>query len=118
MSKRVVELLTMHLAPKQILINAHVKMRQDLLLPMKSNVRSRKLKIESNSAEPKVEMIFLEAARDQLLPSSRTASPERIDKNQRGIRAGLGETNLFSLHPDSAHRHQTRCYCYCHTPSI
>ncbi|HVF21925.1 MAG TPA: cation diffusion facilitator family transporter, partial [Pyrinomonadaceae bacterium] len=28
--ERVVELLTMHLAPKQILINAHVKLRQDL----------------------------------------------------------------------------------------
>ena len=29
--EKVVELLTMHLAPKQILINAHLKMRPDLL---------------------------------------------------------------------------------------
>ena len=61
--ERVVELLTMHLAPKQILINAHVKMRDDLrteqIVQTIEEVEDRIKK-----AEPKVEMIFLEAARD------------------------------------------------------
>lgn len=61
--ERVVELLTMHLAPKQILINAHVKLRPEL------NTGSVVTTIEEieqriKSAEPKVEMIFLETARD------------------------------------------------------
>jgi cation diffusion facilitator family transporter len=61
--ERVVELLTMHLAPKQILINAHVKLRPNL------NTGSIVTSIEEieqriKSAEPKVEMIFLETARD------------------------------------------------------
>ena len=61
---RVVELLTMHLAPKQILINAHVKMRQGLML---DEVERTVLEVEDKikQVEPKVEMIFLEAARDQ-----------------------------------------------------
>jgi hypothetical protein len=75
MLKRVVELLTMHLAPKQILINAHVKMRQGLLTDeVERTVEEVEDRIKQ--AEPKVEMIFLEAARDQL-PESRTASPKR-----------------------------------------
>ena len=53
----------MHLAPKQILINAHVKMRDDLrteqIVQTIEEVEDRIKK-----AEPKVEMIFLEAARD------------------------------------------------------
>jgi cation diffusion facilitator family transporter len=61
--EKVVELLTMHLAPKQILINAHVKLRPDL------NTDSIVTSIEEieqriKSAEPKVQMIFLETARD------------------------------------------------------
>jgi cation diffusion facilitator family transporter len=66
--ERVVELLTMHLAPKQILINAHVKMREDLLT---SEVERTVEEVEARikQAEPKVEMIFLEAARDQPLPT-------------------------------------------------
>jgi cation diffusion facilitator family transporter len=58
----VVELLTMHLAPKQILINAHVKLRPDLRT---SDIESSILEIEERikRAEPKVEKIFLEAAR-------------------------------------------------------
>ena len=63
--ERVVELLTMHLAPKQILINAHVKMRQGLLTDeVERTVEEVEVRIKQ--AEPKVEMIFLEAARDQL----------------------------------------------------
>jgi cation diffusion facilitator family transporter len=67
--ERVVELLTMHLAPKQILINAHVKMRQGLLL---DEVERTVLEVEDKikQVEPKVEMIFLEAARDQV-PATR-----------------------------------------------
>jgi len=58
----VVELLTMHLAPKQILINAHVKLRENLRT---DDIEQSILEIEDRikRAEPKVEMIFLEAAR-------------------------------------------------------
>jgi cation diffusion facilitator family transporter len=60
--EHVVELLTMHLAPKQILINAHVKLRPDLRT---DDIERSILEIEDRikRAEPKVEMIFLEAAR-------------------------------------------------------
>lgn len=60
----VVELLTMHLAPKQILINAHVHLRENLVT---GDIETSILEIEERikRAEPKVEMIFLEAARDQ-----------------------------------------------------
>jgi cation diffusion facilitator family transporter len=60
--EKVVELLTMHLAPKQILINAHVKLRQDLVT---GDIETTIEQIEESikDAEPKVEMIFLEAAR-------------------------------------------------------
>lgn len=60
---RVVELLTMHLAPKQILINAHVRLRPELRTD--DIVKSiEEIEERIKSAEPKVEMIFLEAARD------------------------------------------------------
>jgi cation diffusion facilitator family transporter len=60
--ERVVELLTMHLAPKQILINAHVKLQENLVT---SDILKCIEEIEQRIklAEPKVEMIFLEAAR-------------------------------------------------------
>ena len=75
--ERVVELLTMHLAPKQILINAHVKMRQGLLTDeVERTVEEVEDRIKQ--AEPKVEMIFLEAARDQL-PATR----EPLTQNAR-----------------------------------
>ena len=75
--ERVVELLTMHLAPKQILINAHVKMRQGLLTD--DVVRTvEEVEDRIKQAEPKVEMIFLEAARDQL-PATR----EPLTQNAR-----------------------------------
>src|SRR6201988_647384 len=61
--ERVVELLTMHLAPKHILINAHVKLRPELRTD--DIVKSiEEIEERIKSAEPKVEMIFLEAARD------------------------------------------------------
>ena len=60
--ENVVELLTMHLAPKQILINAHVNLRNDLVTG--DVVKSiEEIEERIKRAEPKVEMIFLEAAR-------------------------------------------------------
>ncbi len=60
---KVVELLTMHLAPKEILINAHVNLRDDLRT---DEIEQTNEEIERliESAEPKVEMIFLESARE------------------------------------------------------
>jgi len=59
---RVVELLTMHLAPKQILINAHVQMKAGMLIEeVEKTVEEVEGRIKL--AEPKVEMIFLETAR-------------------------------------------------------
>jgi cation diffusion facilitator family transporter len=59
----VVELLTMHLAPKQILINAHVNLRDGLVTDeIERTIEEIEGRIKH--AEPKVEMIFLEAARD------------------------------------------------------
>lgn len=58
----VVELLTMHLAPKQILINAHVQFRDDLATgPIEQTIKE----VEQNvkAAAPMVDMIFLESAR-------------------------------------------------------
>src|SRR5215208_6134766 len=62
--EHVVELLTMHLAPKQILINAHVKLRPDLLI---SDVVTSIEEVEQRikNAEPKVEMMFIEVARGE-----------------------------------------------------
>jgi len=61
--EHVVELLTMHLAPKKILINAHVKLRPELRTDDIVN-SIQEIEERIKSAEPKVEMIFLEAARD------------------------------------------------------
>jgi len=58
----VVELLTMHLAPKQILINATLQLRPDLRTgDIENSIREIEDRIKS--AEPKVEMMFLEVAR-------------------------------------------------------
>lgn len=60
--ERVVELLTMHLAPKQILINATLQLRPDLRTgDIETSIRQIEDRIKS--AEPKVEMMFLEVAR-------------------------------------------------------
>lgn len=57
----VVELLTMHLAPKQILVNAHVNLRDQLTT---DEIEQTIGEIEAliKQAEPKVHNIFLEAA--------------------------------------------------------
>jgi cation diffusion facilitator family transporter len=58
----VAELLTMHLAPKQILINAHVNLRDEL--KTEEIVKSiEEIEELVKTAEPKVDMIFLETAR-------------------------------------------------------
>lgn len=58
---KVVELLTMHLAPKQILVNAHVNMKDSLT---NTEIIETIAEIEERikAAEPKVDMIFLETA--------------------------------------------------------
>jgi cation diffusion facilitator family transporter len=58
----VVELLTMHLAPKQILINAHVQFRDDLAT---GDIERTVKEVEHNikAAEPMVDMIFIETSR-------------------------------------------------------
>jgi len=73
---KVVELLTMHLAPKQILINAHVNLRDDLVT---GDIVRTIEEVEDliKRAEPKVEMIFLEAAR-QSESSECDVVPEHI----------------------------------------
>jgi cation diffusion facilitator family transporter len=62
--QEVVELLTMHLAPKQILVTAHVNLKDDL-----TNAQIVKsideIEAEIKKAEPKVDMIFLETARQR-----------------------------------------------------
>ena len=58
----VIELLTMHLAPKQILVNAHINFRDDLET---DDIERTIHEVEAlmKRAEPKVDMIFLETAR-------------------------------------------------------
>ena len=68
--ERVIELLTMHLAPKQILINAHVQLRPNLVT---GDIEKSIAEIEDRikRAEPKVEMIFLETARGETVDGGR-----------------------------------------------
>ena len=74
--ERVVELLTMHLAPKQILINANLQLRADLRTgEIEKSIREIEDRIKS--AEPKVEMMFLEVARTDKA-DSHAAVPEHI----------------------------------------
>lgn len=67
--EKLVELLTMHLAPKKILMNAHVKLKDDLST---ADIETAIIEIEDRikRAEPKVEMIFLEAARGDHIEAS------------------------------------------------
>jgi cation diffusion facilitator family transporter len=60
---KVVELLTMHLSPKEILINTHVKFRDGLRT---EEIEQTIEEIEElvRRAEPKGKMIFIETARD------------------------------------------------------
>lgn len=57
----VVELLTMHLAPKQILVNAHVNLRDELTNEQIVQTNSE-IEAKMKEAVPKVDMIFLETA--------------------------------------------------------
>ncbi len=57
----VVELLTMHLAPKQILVNAHDNLRDDLTNDQVVETNNE-IEAKMKAAEPKVDMIFLETA--------------------------------------------------------
>ncbi|HKS29346.1 MAG TPA: cation diffusion facilitator family transporter [Pyrinomonadaceae bacterium] len=59
----VVELLTMHLAPKQILINAHINLL-DSLKTDEIEATIEEIEERIKKAEPKVDMIFLETARE------------------------------------------------------
>jgi cation diffusion facilitator family transporter len=72
----VVELLTMHLAPKQILINAHINLRDRLKT---DEIEQTISEIEDciKRAEPKVDMIFLETARESKA-SERKPIPQHI----------------------------------------
>lgn len=58
----VVELLTMHLAPKQVLINAHVQFRDELAT---GDIERTVKEVEQNvkTAEPMVDLIFIETSR-------------------------------------------------------
>jgi cation diffusion facilitator family transporter len=73
--EKVVELLTMHLAPKEILINAHIEMRDDLLT---DQIVGTIEEVEAliKQAEPKVEKIFLEVARDKRDPNRAPAAEQ------------------------------------------
>lgn len=72
--RELVELLTMHLAPKQILINAHVNLRDDLAT---DDIEKTIEEIEEliKRAEPKVDQIFLETARGS---KEKEAVPQHI----------------------------------------
>jgi cation diffusion facilitator family transporter len=59
--EQLVELLTMHLAPKQILVNAHVKLKDDLNTSQVVET-IREIEREILKAEPMVYRVFLEAA--------------------------------------------------------
>jgi divalent metal cation (Fe/Co/Zn/Cd) transporter len=69
----VVELLTMHLAPNQILVNAHVNLRNHLTT---DEIEETVSEVEASikKAEPKVYNIFLEAARESASEESELIS--------------------------------------------
>ena len=58
---KVVELLTMHLAPKQILVNAHINLKNELTNEQIVNCISE-IEKDIKKVEPKVDMIFLETS--------------------------------------------------------
>jgi len=59
--KGVIDLLTIHMAPKQILVNAHVNL-DDKLTAAEIVQTVAEIEQKLKQAEPKVDMIFLEAA--------------------------------------------------------
>ena len=86
----------MHLAPKQILINAHVNLRNDLVTAI-----SKKLNEEIESlimeAEPKVALIFLETARKGHKIDARQKSFLSMSPRFMRFKFGFGETKLSVL---------------------
>jgi cation diffusion facilitator family transporter len=73
--EKVVELLTMHLAPKQILINAQVKLRPGLVTgDIVKSIEEVEERIKD--AEPKVEMIFLEVSREKTADSDHAVAEQ------------------------------------------
>ncbi len=58
---KVIELLTMHLAPKQILVNAHINLKSELTSAEIVQTIAE-VEEEMKKAEPMVDMIFLETA--------------------------------------------------------
>lgn len=66
----VVELLTMRLAPMRILINAHVNFRGELATEDIERA-VRELEALIKKAGPKVDMIFLETARESSAEKSK-----------------------------------------------
>lgn len=74
--QQVVELLTMHLAPKQILVNAHVNLKDDLTY--EQIVKSiGEIEAAMKKVDPKVGMIFLETTR-QKDSDVQTVQPQHI----------------------------------------
>ena len=72
----VVELLTMHMAPKQILVNAHVNLKEHMT---NAEIVETIAEVEEQikKVEPKVDMIFLEAA--SLIPGdNREVNPKHF----------------------------------------
>lgn len=72
----VIELLTLHLAPKQILVNAYVNMKDDLTTQQIVD-GIKKIETLIKKAEPKVDGIFLEAAR-QSEPDVKNADSDHL----------------------------------------
>jgi len=79
---KVVELLTMHLAPKQILVNAHVNLQEHLsykeIIETIADIEARIKK-----AEPKVDMIFLETA------GLKETKPKETKPKEKGLKAAI-----------------------------
>jgi cation diffusion facilitator family transporter len=72
----VVELLTMHLAPKQILVNAHINLRDELETD-EIEQTIREIEEAIKRVEPKADKIFLETAREST-SVEREATPQHI----------------------------------------
>jgi cation diffusion facilitator family transporter len=86
---KVIELLTMHLAPKQILVNAHVNLKETL---SNAEIIQTIAEIEQKikEAEPKVDMIFLETA--GITEKSAGSEPRFMDDDavRKGTKKGAG----------------------------
>ena len=91
----VVELLTMHLAPKQILVNAHINLKDDL---SNTQIVETIAEVEAamKKAEPKVDMIFLETA-SLTKRAAEKPSAWRIGQRIQELRFNIGNSkNLNS----------------------